>query len=70
MPEVAICTENVVIPTIGAGIVFKGEWLEYPTEYFVQHLLVCLLLLIQSPRRNIVVPDWNWPESDHYDAVH
>jgi len=33
MPEVAICTENVVIPALSAGIVIKGERLEYPPEY-------------------------------------
>jgi hypothetical protein len=40
MPEVAISTENVVILALGAGIVFKGERLEYPPEYLIQHLLV------------------------------
>jgi hypothetical protein len=34
-PEVAICTENVVIPAISAGIVFKGERVEYWPEYLV-----------------------------------
>jgi hypothetical protein len=29
-PEVAICTENIVIPALRAGIVLKGERLEYP----------------------------------------
>jgi len=28
MPEVAISTENVVIPALGAGVLFKGERLE------------------------------------------
>ena len=45
-PEVAICTENVVIPALGAAILFQGESLEYPLECFVQHLSVCLTLLI------------------------
>jgi hypothetical protein len=31
MPEVAICTENVVIPTLGAGMLVKGDLLEYAT---------------------------------------
>jgi hypothetical protein len=59
MPEVAICTENVVIPTLSDGIEFKGERLEYPPEYFVQHLTVCLPLLIQPFLRNIAVLDLN-----------
>jgi hypothetical protein len=46
MPEVAICTDNVVIPTLGIGIVFLGERLEYPPEYLLQHLSVCMPLLI------------------------
>jgi hypothetical protein len=58
-PEVAICTENIVIPTPGAGILFKGDLLERLPEYFIQHLSVCLLLLIQPLLRNIVVLDWN-----------
>jgi hypothetical protein len=57
MPEVAICTENVVIPAPGAGIEFKGERLESPPENFVQHLTVCLPLLIQLLLRNIAVCD-------------
>jgi hypothetical protein len=69
MPEVAIRRENVVIPTLGARIVLKGKRLEYPPEYFVQHLLVCLPLLIQLLMRNIVVLQWNWEESDHYDTM-
>jgi hypothetical protein len=64
-PEVDICTENIVIPALGAGIFIKGEWVEYPPEYFVQHLLVCLPLLIQPIHRNIAVLDRNWKESDH-----
>jgi hypothetical protein len=70
MSEVAICTENVVIPALGAGIVFKSERLEYPPEYFVKHLSVCLPLLIKPLRRNIAVLDWNRQKSDHYYAVH
>jgi hypothetical protein len=58
-PEVAICTENVVIPAFGAGMLFRGEWLQYPPEYFVQHLSVCLPLLIQPLVRNIAVLDRN-----------
>jgi len=59
MPEVTIRTENVVIPALGAGILFKGEWVEYLPEYFVEHLSVCLPLLIQPLLMNIAVPDWN-----------
>jgi hypothetical protein len=68
MSEVAICTENVVIPTLGTGILLKGEWLEYPLEYFVQHLSVSLPLLIQPLLKNIAVLDWNWEKSNHYDT--
>jgi hypothetical protein len=57
MPDVAICTGNVVIPALGAGIVFTGERPKYPPEYVVQHLSVCLPLLIQPLLRNIVVLD-------------
>jgi len=39
--EVAICAENVVVPTLGVGILFNGKRLEYPPEYFFQHLSVC-----------------------------
>ena len=58
-----------VIPALGAGIVFKGEWLEYPLDFFVQHLSVCLPLLIQLLLSNIAVLDWNRQESEHYDPV-
>jgi len=69
MPEGAIWTENIVIPALGVGILFKGEMVEYPPEYFVQHLSVRLPLLIQLLLRDIVVLDWNPQESDHYDSV-
>jgi hypothetical protein len=59
MPEVAICTENFVIPALGAGILISGEWVEYPLEYFIQHLSDCLPLLIQPFLRNIAVLDRN-----------
>jgi hypothetical protein len=62
MPEVAIGTENIVIPAFGVGILFKDERLEYPPEYFVQHLSVCLVLCIQPLLSNIAVVDWNWQE--------
>jgi hypothetical protein len=48
---------NVEIPALGAGIELKGERLEYPPEYFVQHLTVCLPQLIQPLLRNIAVFD-------------
>jgi hypothetical protein len=59
MPEVAICPENVVIPALGAGMLFKGQWLDYPLQYVVQHLSVCFPLLIQPLLRIIAVLDWN-----------
>jgi hypothetical protein len=62
-PEVVICTENIVIPALGAGMMFKGEWLEYALEYVVQHLSVCLLQLIQPFLRNIAVLDRNREET-------
>jgi hypothetical protein len=45
-------------------------WLEYPPEYFVQHLSVCLPLLIQPLVSNITVLDWKQQQSDQYDVVH
>jgi hypothetical protein len=48
---------------------FKGERLEFPPEYFVQHLSVCLPLLILPLLKNIAVLDRNQQESDHYDGV-
>jgi hypothetical protein len=65
MPEVAICTENVVIPASGIGTLIQVEGLEYPPEYLIQHLSVSLLLLIEPRVRNIAVLDRNWQESDH-----
>jgi len=70
MPEVAICSEKVVIPTLSAGNLFKDARLEYPLEYFVEDLSVCLQLLIQPRLRKIAFLDWNRHESNHYDAVH
>ena len=64
-----MCTENVVIPTLGAGILFRCEGVEYPPEYLVQHLSGCLPLLIQPDPRNIAVLDQNRQECDHYDDV-
>jgi hypothetical protein len=69
MPEVAICTENVVIPTLGIGILFQGERLVCPPEIFVQHVPVCLPLLMQPVLRNIAVLDRSGQERDHYDGV-
>jgi len=57
MREVAICTVNVVISTLGAGTLFTGERVEYPLEYLVQHLSVCLPLLIWLLLRTIAVLD-------------
>jgi len=70
LPEVVICTENVVIPALGAGILFKGELVENPPEYSFQHLSVCLPLFIQPHLRNIAVLDRKGKPSDHYKAVH
>jgi len=69
MPEVAICTQNVVIPALRIGILYKSERLEYPPDYLVQHLSVCLPVLLQPLLRNIVVLDEYQQGSDHYDGV-
>jgi hypothetical protein len=69
MPEVAICTQNVVIPALSTGMVFRVERLEYLLEYLVQHLSVCMPLFIQPLLWNIAVFDRNRQESDHYNAV-
>jgi len=53
MAGVAICTENIVIPALGARTMFIGERVEYPPEYLIQHLSVCLPLLIQPLLRII-----------------
>jgi hypothetical protein len=50
-------------------MLFNGVRLEYLPAYFFQHLSVCLLLLIQPLLMNIVVPDWDQQESDHYNRV-
>jgi len=39
--------------------------LEYWLEYFVQHLLGCLPLLVQPLLKIIAVDDWNPQQSDH-----
>jgi hypothetical protein len=65
MPEVAIGTANVVLPALGAGIMFKGERLKYAPEYIVQHITVCMPLFIQPLLSNTAVLDRNRQESDH-----
>jgi len=65
MPEVGICTENIVIPDLSVRIRFNCVRLAYPPEYLVQHLSVCFPLLIQLLLRDIAVLDWNRQESDH-----
>jgi hypothetical protein len=63
MPKVAICTENVVIPAPGAGIVLKGERLVYAQAYFFQHLSVGFPQVMPPLPRNIAALDWNRLES-------
>jgi hypothetical protein len=70
MPEVAICTETFVLPSLGAGILLKGERLECLLEYLLQHLSLCMPLLILPLLKNIPVLDRNRQESNHYNAVH
>ena len=62
MPEAAICKENIVVRTFGAGIVFNGDRLVYPPEYPVQHLSVCFPLLTQPLLGTIAVLDEIWQE--------
>jgi len=57
MPEVAHSTGNVVIPVLSTGIVFKGERLQYLPEDLIQHLSVCLPLLIGQFLRIVAVLD-------------
>jgi hypothetical protein len=57
------------MPAHGAGILLKGERVEYPPEYLVQHLSLRVLLLSQPLLRKIAVLDRNRQESDHYNAV-
>jgi hypothetical protein len=59
MPEVAVYTENIVIPAFGAGILFIGDWVEHLPVYFIQHLSACVPLIIQLLMRNIAVLDQN-----------
>jgi len=68
-PDVTICTENVAIPAFGDGILCPSGRLNYPAEYFLQRLSVCLPLLIQPLLRINAVLHWNRQESDHYNAV-
>jgi hypothetical protein len=35
IPDIAICTEDVVIPALGFGILFKGDRPKCPPEYFL-----------------------------------
>jgi hypothetical protein len=58
-PEVTICTEKFVIPTISGGMMFNGEFWEEPPEDFVQHPLDHLPIPIQSHLRNIAFGDRN-----------
>jgi hypothetical protein len=68
-PEVAIGTENILIPTLGNRVVFNDDGLAYPPEYYVPHLLVCMPRLYKPLLSNIVVLEWNWHESDHYETA-
>jgi hypothetical protein len=46
MPEVGIGTANIEIPATGVGISFADDRPQYPPEYFIQLLAVCLPQLI------------------------
>jgi hypothetical protein len=69
MPEVPIYTENVILPAVLAGYLSKVDRLEYPPEYFIQHISFGFLLYLQPHLRNTKVLDWKQQESDHYDTV-
>jgi len=47
------------MPALGAGILFKGDRVEYQLQFLMHHLSICLPLLIQPRLRNIAVLDWN-----------
>jgi hypothetical protein len=57
------------MPDRGVDILNTGQRPENQPEYFVQHPMVCLPLLIQQLRRNIQVVVWTWQGSDHYNGV-
>jgi len=59
MSEVAICTESIVIPTLGAGMLFQGEGRQYLPEDFIQHITVCLTRLIHPLVRKGAFLDCN-----------
>jgi hypothetical protein len=69
MTEIAISTEHIVIPALGAGIKFNTERLKYLLKYVVKHLSICLTMLVETPMRNIVVLDRNRQESDNENNV-
>jgi hypothetical protein len=69
MPEVAVCTENFIIPAPCAEILFDSEKMHYTPEYLCQHLSVFFPLQILPLIRNIAVLDLNQLESDQSDAV-
>lgn len=54
---------------LGAGIVFKGEKPECPLEYLIEHCSLYFPLIIQPLLGNIVVPDRNQQDSNHYNGV-
>jgi hypothetical protein len=65
MPGVAIWKEHIVIHALGTGMLLKGERVEYPPEYLVQHLSVWLVLVIPPLLTNIEGLDQDRQESDH-----
>jgi hypothetical protein len=70
MLDVVINPENFILPLFAAGMFFAVERLEYPQEYFIRLLSVQIVQLVLLHLRNNAVIDWNWQESDHYEAVH
>jgi hypothetical protein len=68
--EVGIWQGTMEIPTLNTGVLFRGQWLEYLPEYFIQHLSGWLPLLIQAFHKRITMLEWNWEGSDCYNAVH
>jgi len=68
-PAVAMRPDNGVISCLCAGRLFKCVGLQYTPEYLDQPLSACLPLLNPPCLRMIAVQEWNWQESDHYNAV-
>jgi hypothetical protein len=70
MRDVTTCTENHLLPALGAGILFTRVRLEYLPQCISQHISVYMWLLMQPHPRKIALLDRNQQEIAHYDAWH